>query len=50
MFTPNYADEHSRVHLNDPEGDGYINANWVPLPRGRAIITQAPLEQTQQHF
>jgi protein tyrosine phosphatase len=50
MFVPSHADEHSRVRLADQNGEGYINANWVPLPQGSMIITQGPLEHTQEQF
>jgi hypothetical protein len=43
MWISPYADEHSRVRLNEPDGEGYINANWVPMPHGKLIITQGPL-------
>lgn len=50
MFLHFHVDEHSRVRLSDQSDEGYINANWVPLLHGSLIITQGPLEHTQEHF
>ena len=39
-----YVDEHSRVKVEEMSEEGYINANWIPLPQDRRlIITQGPL-------